>query len=177
MTQINTNLNGPNPTIVDVAAETIGGKDLQRAKIALGDPGVDDGNVSKNNPMPMKHQSTGFVFSTVNSTVVQLASGATFPGAVEAVVDQPAYSILMTSDQPGTLTVFQYIDAAGTQLAGSIAYPITAGVGFARSGTMNGNYLKVTFQNTGGSATTTLRIDTAFGNILPATRPTTFPSR
>ena len=120
--------------------------------------------------------ATNFVFSTVNSTTSQLAASATFTGTIESVVNQQSYSILLTSDQPGTLTLNQLIDAGGTRLAQTTAFAITAGTPFARSGVMNGNYAQVTFQNTGASTTTTLRIDTAYGTIPSATALNNAPS-
>ena len=111
--------------------------------------------------------ATDFFFSTVNSTVAQLAAAATFTGTVETIINAQAFSILATSDQNGTLTVKQYIDAGGTRISSSVVYLIVANVPFSRCITANGNYLNLTFQNTGGSTTTTLNINTAFGT-LPA---------
>jgi hypothetical protein len=118
----------------------------------------------------VKKTADVFTFSTVNSSSVQLAAGATFPGAVESVVDQRAYSVLLASDQPGALTVSQFIDAGGSFQVQTQTFPIAANVGFSRSFAMNGNYVRVSFQNTGASATTTFRLDTAFGDIDPATQ-------
>jgi len=111
-----------------------------------------------------------FVFSTANSTTTQLTSGTTFTGAIETIVNQPAYSILAFSDQPGILTVKQFTDIDGTKLNQTISYTLVANVGFARSGVANGNYIQIIFQNTGLSTTTTLQIDTAYGSIAPASQ-------
>lgn len=118
---------------------------------------------------------TIFTFSTVNSTTAQLASGATFTGTVEVVTNNQSYSILLVSDQPGTITVNQYIDAGGTKLAQTISYLVAAGIGFARSGVMNGNYFKLTFINSGTATTTTLQIDTAFGTMPASTQLNNLP--
>lgn len=120
--------------------------------------------------IPVKKTADVFIFSTANSTSAQLAASATFTGAVESVVDQKAYSILFFSDQNATINIFQYSDAAGAKLAQQLTYTYTANQPFARSGVLNGNYVKVTAQNTGGSTTTTLRLDTAYGDIGPATQ-------
>jgi len=114
--------------------------------------------------------ATNFVFSNVNSTTSQLAASAVFTGTVESVVNQQSYSILAISDQPGTITINQFIDAGGTKLAQTLSYSLVANQGFAKSGPMNGNYAQVIFQNTGASTTTTLQIDTAYGTIPSATQ-------
>lgn len=116
---------------------------------------------------------TVFTFSPTsggNSTTSQLASGASFTGTIESVVNQQSYSILFFSDQNATITIKQYIDLAGTKLINSIAYTYTAGAtNFARSGVANGNYFQIVVQNTGGSTTTTLQLDTAYGTIPSST--------
>lgn len=111
--------------------------------------------------------ATNFVLSSGNSSTAQLAAAATFTGTIETIYNQQAISVLLTSDQNGTLTLRQYIDAAGTRPVSAWAFPIVAGVAFSRCFTGNGNYFNLTFQNTGGSTTTTLNINTAYGT-LPA---------
>lgn len=120
--------------------------------------------------MKVAQSANHYFFSSDNSTTAQIAAGATFNGAIETIINQQNYSILLTSDQPGILTIYQYIDAAGAFLTQTLVFPISAGNGFTRSGVINGNYLKVTFVNNGASATTTLNINTAYGTILPATQ-------
>jgi hypothetical protein len=114
--------------------------------------------------------ATNYALSSLNSTLIQLASGATFTGSVENSFNQQSYSILLTSDQNGTLVVKQYIDAAGTRLTQTQTYSITANSGFARSGVVNGNYISLTFTNNGPSTTTTLNINTAYGTLPSATQ-------
>ena len=114
--------------------------------------------------------ATSFQLSTGNSSVAQLAAGATFTGTIDAIINQQSYSILLTSDQPGTLTIKQFIDAAGAHLAQSIVYSISAGVGFSRSGIMNGNYAQLIFHNTGASTTTTFDLNTYYGTIPASTQ-------
>lgn len=109
---------------------------------------------------------TNFVTSVVNSSAVQLAAGATFTGAIETIFNQQSISINLTTDQPGTLTLRQYIDLAGTRQLPPIVIPVLAGGGLNRSYTGNGNYLKMEFHNTGASTTTTFNLYTAYG-IIP----------
>lgn len=175
-----------------IATDDIGGVKFQRVKLVQGADGVNGGDVSATNPLPIEVtdgtnfttvltdggtgyglgtslMSTNFVASTGNSTTAQLAASATFTGTIESVFNQQSISLLLTSDQNGTLTIKQYIDSGGTRLISSWAISITAGTPFSRAFTANGNYFNLTFQNTGGSTTTTLRIDTAYGTLTPST--------
>lgn len=108
---------------------------------------------------------TQFVFSTGNTSTSQLASNATFTGMIEAVVFQPAVTVGLTSDQSGTLTLNQFIDAGGLFLESTMQLSITAGVGFNRAFSLAGNYFQLVFKNTGASTTTTLNINTAYGTL------------
>jgi hypothetical protein len=109
--------------------------------------------------------ATDFALSTVNSTTTQLAPNASFVGTIETIYFQQNISMLLTSDQPGMLTLNQYIDAAGLQKASSLSYNIQANVGFSRAFVANGNYFNLTFINTGPATTTNLSINTAYGTI------------
>jgi hypothetical protein len=117
--------------------------------------------------------ATNFFFSAVNSSTAQLAAAATFNGGIEAVLSSPEVSVIIDSDQPGTLVVKQYITStAGTQVINT-TFNITAkasGNCFGRSFPINGNYFSVSFTNTGASATTTLNINVAYGNIPAVTQ-------
>jgi hypothetical protein len=115
--------------------------------------------------LPTSKNATIFQFSTQNTSVAQLAAAATFTGVIETALDQPSISLLMTSDQPITLTVKQYIDLAGTRAVPDIVFYVAAGTGFARSFTINGNYVQVTATNTGASTTTTFSLNTAYGDL------------
>lgn len=110
---------------------------------------------------------TNYILSTANSTTAQLAVNATFTGGIETVFNQQAISLLLTSDQNGVLTVNEYIDAAGAFSIAKLTYAIVANVPFSRAITANGNYVNLTFKNTGTATTTTLNINTAYGT-LPA---------
>ena len=125
---------------------------------------------SDQSPIPVGLSSVNFVYSAlgVNTTATQLATTATFTGAIEAILSQPSFSILLFSDFNGTLTVNQFMDAAGTQKVYSKTYSYVANSQFSISGAANGDYFQVTFQNTGGSTTTKLRLETAYGSIDPA---------
>jgi hypothetical protein len=111
--------------------------------------------------------STEFYFSTANSSTAQLASAATFTGTIESIINSQAWSVLVATDQNGTLAVREYIDAGGTRVSSVRSFAVVAGSPFSRCFTANGNYFGLTFQNTGGSTTTTLNINVAYGT-LPA---------
>lgn len=112
--------------------------------------------------------STNFVYSSLNSTVDQLAANATFVGGIELAIYQQNLSLLLVSDQNGIFTVNQYIDAAGLLLANQRIFNITAGVGFSQTLVFNGNYFNIEFKNTGTLTTTTLNINTYSGTIPPS---------
>jgi hypothetical protein len=127
--------------------------------------------VTTTNPVPISVNAANFIFSSVNSSTVQLAAGATFTGTVEDLRSQPAISILLTSDQPGILKIFQYTDASGLVLdqTWTINTAASPAQQTALSRTINANYIKVSWQNAGGGTTTTLNLNTAYGTIPAAT--------
>ena len=120
------------------------------------------------NPLPIAIASANFVFSTRNSSTVQLAQGAMFSGVIETALNQPEISVLMTSDQPIILTLYQYIDLAGTFIVSPRSQQIPAGYGFSYSIPINGNYVRMTAQNVGSAATTTFNLNVAYGTITSA---------
>lgn len=124
--------------------------------------------VSSTQALPISNNATVFLFSTNNSSTVQLAAGATFTGVIETALDQPSLSLLMTSDQDMIVTVRQFIDLAGTRAAPNIVFSVAANNGLARSLPLNGNYVQILAQNVGAATTTTFNINTAYGDILPA---------
>ena len=119
------------------------------------------------NPLPIAASAVNFQFSTVNTSSVQLAAGATFTGAWETALNQPALSLIMTSDQSITVTIQQAIDLAGTQRLPDIVVTSTLGVGLSQSIVLNGNYIRITAKNNGTSTTTTFSLNTAYGSIEP----------
>lgn len=185
-----------------IATDDIGGVKFQRVKLIYGADGVNSGDVSTTNALPTAmydsasvginslsagtganglltaQGATNFFVSTVNSSTAQLAAAATFNGAIESVLSAPFASIIIDSDQPGTLVVKQYItSSAGTQVINT-TFNIAAkasGNCFGRSFPINGNYFSISFTNTGASATTTLNINVAYGNINATTQLLNLP--
>ena len=150
-----------------IATDDIAGVKYQRVKINYGADGAAT-DVSPTAPMPIQPAAAYYVAASGNSTTSQLTAGSTFTGSIEDVLSQPSVSILITCDQPCTLTINQYIDASGVYKASTHSYTLTANQGFARSFTINANYFNITFQNTGASTTTTLNINTYYGTIATA---------
>lgn len=146
-----------------IATDDIGGTQYQRVKLVLGADGVNDGDVASGNPLPVEILAYNYPISTANSSTAQLTAGSTFTGAWESPRDLPSISILLTSDQPTTVTVRQAIDAAGTFRAPDIVFYVRANEGFARSLPINGNFVQILAQNTGASTTTTFNLNVAFG--------------
>lgn len=185
-----------------IATDDIAGVKFQRVKLIHGADGVNDGDVSTANPLPtavfdgtdlainslsagtganglmVAQGATNFFFSTLNSSTAQLAAAATFNGTIEAVLSAPYASVIIDTDQTGTLVVKQYItSAAGTQIINTtFNIPAKAsGNCFGRSFPINGNYFSISYTNTGGSATTTLNINVAYGNIDATTQLLNLP--
>ncbi|PUE09002.1 hypothetical protein B9Z51_08700 [Limnohabitans sp. T6-5] len=108
-----------------------------------------------------------FLSSANNSTATQLAAAATFTGVIETCFSQPAIQVNLVADQLMTLTVNQYIDAAGLKKSGTSSWIIAAGAGFDMCLPVAGNYFNVTLKNNGSATTTTLQLDTTFGTMAP----------
>jgi len=161
---------------IDGGGGTFG--EAQIVKVAYGATG-DANVVSATQPFPISLAASTFVFSTVNTSVAQLAAGASFTGTIEAIPNQPAVSVLLASDQPIILFVEQFIDAAGV-FAAPIIYTnptmIAANAGTSFSFPANGNYIRIRARNAGGATTTTFNINTAFGNLMPATAKGNLPT-
>ena len=113
--------------------------------------------------VPIAINSLIFPASTNNSSVAQLAASAIFVGALENTQNLQAAQLEVFSDQPYTVFIEQFIDAAGTKLSAQDSFTRLANVPYSENITIPGNYFRVRVQNTGASATTTLQIDTTFG--------------
>ena len=94
-----------------------------------------------------------------------------FTGTIETVQNLQAAQIQVVCDQPYTLTINQYIDAAGTKLTESTTLTRLANQPLCQNVLLPGNYFNVVLTNLGISDTTALQIDTTFGimDTLPKT--------
>lgn len=111
--------------------------------------------------------STIFTQSAAMSSTAQLTAGSTFTSTVVDVISNKAVLPMVMVDQPVTITIYQYIDAAGTQLIDTTVFTRIANAGFNEAIQINGNYVKLSVQNTGSSSTNNLVIDTWIGDMPP----------
>lgn len=95
------------------AADDISGVKYQRSKITLGADGVNDGDVSSTNPLPVDN-SDGLV-STDNSTTANLGGAGTYTGTWEDCSDYSSLTIIGAADVAGTLYVDFSTDGATSQ--------------------------------------------------------------
>lgn len=109
--------------------------------------------------------------STGNNTTTQLAPGASFTGAIETVLSLQAAQVQVVCDQPYTVTINQYIDAAGLKLVSTDVLSRSGGVPMNENVTLPGNYFNLVLKNVGTAATTNLTLATTFG--IMATTPRT----
>lgn len=119
--------------------------------------------VSVVNGLPVSLNQIYYPSSTNNSSAAQLAAGATFTGVVETILSLQAAQIEIVCDRPYSLTINQYIDAAGLKLSSFITFNQLANQSFCQNITLPGNYFNIVVKNNGASATTTLEINTTFG--------------
>jgi hypothetical protein len=121
--------------------------------------------------LPVSLNQIYYPSSAANSSTVQLAAGASFTGSIETILSLQAAQIEIVCDQPYTVTINQYIDAAGTKLSSTDVFTIGAGVPFSQNVTLPGNYFNLVVTNNGVVPTTTLTINTTFGimDTLPRT--------
>ena len=151
-----------------IADEDVSGVKYQRMKLVDSTVGSTTGTGTPTNPFSIQPAASYFVAGTGNTSVAQLASGASFTGTIENTLSQPAVSLLINSDQNLILTIYQYIDAAGAFPIASWSYPIIGGTDFAQSFTLNANYFNLVVTNTSGFSTVSLNINTYYGTIAAA---------
>ena len=121
--------------------------------------------------VPTALRSLHYPVSTGNNTTDQLAANTSFIGGIETVQNLQAAQIQVVCDQPYTLTINQYIDAAGESLTESTTIVRAAGQPLCQNVLLPGNYFNLVLTNTGITDTTKLHIDTTFGimDTLPKT--------
>ena len=148
-------------TLVDTQIPTGGD---HRQVVVLGDPTTISGIATvANNGLYVNLNGQVFPSSTGQNSTTQLAASATFTGTIETILNHTSAQIEVTSDQPFTLSIDQFIDAGGTRLSSTDTYTRAAGVPFNENITLPGNYFRIRVQNTGASTTTTFQSDVTFG--------------
>ena len=151
--------NATAPTIGDM----VGGTDGTNFKPLLMDS---VGNLKVNTA------ATTFTYSANNSTSASgattsfaLANGSTWNGTIENAINQPYLITGIVSNQNVTLTVAQFLDAAGTIAdVPAKTFTITAGTPFSTSVAILGNYVKLSVNNASGSAAT-IYVDSYYGSL------------
>ena len=127
---------------------------------------------SNQTAFPITLDKTNFTQSSGNNTSAQLAASATFTGSIESGLSHPNLIISVRCDQPFTMTIKQYSDAAGTIAYPDIVYTRLANVGYNDTITLAGSYFRVVLQNTGASTTTNLFVETWMGILPVSINPT-----
>lgn len=97
----NTRLPIPNTSGDEIAADDIGGVKFQRIKMIVGDDGVNDGDVSSSNPLPI----TGAIAEGAASNGQMLLVGGQTAGGVAKVFETNASGHLNIADGGGSITV------------------------------------------------------------------------
>lgn len=112
-----------------------------------------------------------FPASTNNSSVDQLQPNATFVGVIETVQNLQAAQVQVVCDQPYTLVINQYIDAAGLELTESTTFRRAANQPLCLNVLLPGNFFNLALTNNGIQETEALHIDVTFGimDTLPKT--------
>lgn len=111
-----------------------------------------------------------FSYSTNNSTngastAYSLTTGSTWNGTLENSINQVFAIISVNSTQAVTLTIKQYLDAAGTiKDVPDKTFAIAANVPYSLPVAVDGNYIQLSVSNASGS-TATLYVDTYYGPL------------
>lgn len=142
-----------------VAAESIDGALLQRVKLAIGGSGVDIGDVSTTNPMPISMVQS-VKDATTNSSTTNLASGATFTGTSSSTLGVAYIQYSFKCDQTCKIYIDQGIDPTGTNWDKTWVETIPGGTGAAKSQITTGSYFRIRVTNLGPSLSTYFRLGT-----------------
>jgi hypothetical protein len=126
---------------------------------------------SVTNPVFVEQTALYYPTSFYNTMAVQLAPGASWVGTIETILSLQAAQIEMVSDQPYTVYIYQYMDAAGTQLTSTDTFTRGANQPLNENVTLPGNYFNIKVTNNGNATTTNLAVNTTFG--IMSTQPRT----
>lgn len=101
--------------------------------------------------------------STVNSSTVTLASGATFTGTAEDVSRFNSVIVSVKTDFDGTL--YMEFSTDGTNWDSSLSFSVAAATNEVHRLTISKKYYRTRFTNTSGSTQTYFRVQTLFGSF------------
>lgn len=127
-----------------LAADDIGGIKYQRVKMAIGADGVDDGDISSTNPLPVlptPDAVSGFI------TTANLGSGATYASPLIDIGDYNQVDTRVVADTDGTIVIEFCSDNTPTVVR-TLTIPYVAANGFQLfSAPAFTPYVKYTFNN------------------------------
>lgn len=158
----------------DLAADDIGGVKYQRGKIVVGIDGVNDGDVSSSNPMPVSLPDGQYVganmVSTDNSSTATLAAGATFTGVWEDVSRYNSLVVAVTTDEDGEYAVEFSPD--GVNIDSTLTrYYRTGSIEPPHRFTVTRQYARIVFENTSANPQTLFRLQTMYGTYQNLNAP------
>lgn len=116
--------------------------------------------------MPIGTDSTFELLSAVNSSTANLASGATFTGTLESIIQFNAITVTLLSTQNSTLVIDQSSDGANWDISAS--FSATANAGFATVVGAQAAFCRIRVTNTGGLTSTSFRLSTIFSEAAGA---------
>ena len=127
-------------------------------------------NTDANGNLKVNTSATTFTYSPNNSTngastLFALANSATWNGTLENTINQPYLVTSVNSNRNVTLTVLQFIDAAGTiKAVPDIIYNVTANIAFPFPLAVQGNFIRLSVTNNSGSDAN-LYVDSYYGSL------------
>jgi hypothetical protein len=116
--------------------------------------------------MPISHNSNYEIVSTLNSSSTNLGAGATFTGTAEDILEIDAIFVTLLATQNCTLLLEQSSD--GTNWDISDSFSSSANITFSTTIAGCLKFFRVRVTNNGGSATTTLRLNTQYSTSVTA---------
>jgi len=149
-----------------LTANPVGGAFLGSVSFVAGAIGTSSGN-----PQYVNQAGLTYYNSVSNNSSVQLASSATFTGAIEGAFNQPAAQVMVFGDQPMTIYCDQFNALNNVVETDTFTYvTFTTGIasqGFNRNIMITGDAFRVRCQNTGAGTTTTFNLETTYGTLPP----------
>lgn len=142
-----------------MAADEIGGVKFQRIKLIEGADGVNDGDVSSANPLPIEAPG---VISTANSTVTPLGISATFTGTSEEITNYSSIVVSVFADEASAVNGLSFeFSTDGINWDLTEAHSILASEGEPFILSPEGQFFRLVYTN-GGTAQTLFRLETVF---------------
>ena len=144
-----------------IATDDIAGRHFQRIKLVHGADGVNAGDVSTANGLPVVQVSNSLV-STANSTAVNLAAAAVFTGTSEDVSEYSDVAVSVFASHASAtdgLSVQQSADGTNWDIADVYTIPATTGKIFHLG--VSAKFYRLVYTN-GATLTTALRIQTLY---------------